>query len=137
MTELPIDADVPRRQAGGAVLFVAGCLLSSVSHADFGRLGSDEPALQNEADYRVIAARCGTPAFEKAFFKQSKAAVAAGMVARNPDSAAIEKAIESRRRNPLQLVSTGADCAEKMSLLKSVQHQRTEAIRAARRQAVR
>ena len=86
-----------------------------MSYADLGRLSSDEPALQNEADYRVIAARCGTPAFEKQFFKQSKAAVAAGLVVRNQDAATIEKAIESRRRNPLQLVSTGADCAEKMS----------------------
>lgn len=135
MTELPNDAGVPRREAAGAVLFVAGCLFSSMSYADLGRLGSDDPALQNEADYRVIAARCGTPAFERAFFKQSKAAVAAGVVVRNPDSAAIEKAIESRRRNPLQLVSTGADCAAKMSFLKAVQHRRTEAIRTARRQA--
>ncbi|MBU2408850.1 MAG: hypothetical protein KKC79_09405, partial [Gammaproteobacteria bacterium] len=32
---------------------------------------------QREADDRVIAARCGTPAFEKQFFRSSQAAVRA------------------------------------------------------------
>jgi hypothetical protein len=103
---------------------------ASMSFADVDRLGSSEPALQSEADCRVIAARCGTPACEKQFFKQSNAAVVAGLVVSSHDASKIEKAIEARRRNPLQLVSTKADCTEKMAALKAVQQQRARTLRA-------
>ncbi|MEZ2299979.1 hypothetical protein [Variovorax sp. RCC_210] len=134
MSDTPTDAADSQRRTRRALLFVAGCLSWSMSYADPGQSSRDEPALQNEADYRVIAARCGTPAFEKQFSKQSRAAVAAGLIVRNQESASIEKAIEARRRNPLLLVSTKADCVEKMSLLKAVQQQRAQAVRTGLRQ---
>lgn len=137
MSDTPTDAADAQRRTRRALLFVAGCLSWSMTYADPGQFSRDEPALQNEADYRVIAARCGTPAFERQFSKQSRAAVAAGLIVRNQDSVALEKAIEARRRNPLQLVNTGADCAEKMSLLKAVQQQRAQAIRTGLRQVQR
>ena len=53
----------------------------------------------------MIAARCGTPAFEKVFYKQSKAAVAAGLVSKNRDAAQVEKNITGLRRSPFVLVA--------------------------------
>jgi hypothetical protein len=117
------------RHTGRALSFVVGYLFSSATYADAARPGGSESALQSEADYRVIAARCGSPMFEKQFFKQSNAAVVAGLVVSNRDAATVEKAVEARRRNPLQLVSTRADCAEKMTTLKAVQQQRAQALR--------
>ena len=121
---------VPR---GALLIFLLAAGLTSLPS----RAGADreaiDAALQREADYRVIAARCGTPAFEKQFFKQSKAAVAGGLVDGLSNAGAAEKQIESRRRNPLQLVATSADCGEKLALLKTVQQQRAKEVRTGRR----
>lgn len=86
---------------------------------------------QQEADYRVIAARCGTPAFEKAFYKQSRAAVAAGLVVKNRDPVQVEKTITSLRRSPVVLVATQADCAAELKRLAEVQKHRGETLRSA------
>jgi len=75
---------------------------------------------QLESDYRVIAARCGTPAFEKAFTKRSKAAVAAGLVVKGRDPVAVEKNITAMRRNPIVLVSASADCPARLAQLDEV-----------------
>lgn len=87
---------------------------------------------QQEADYRVIAARCGTPAFEKAFFKDSRAAVAAGLVAKGRDPLDVEKSIAARRRSPLVLVATPADCPSQLAQLKELQKARKAAMKGMR-----
>ncbi|MEJ8854417.1 hypothetical protein WKW79_07550 [Variovorax robiniae] len=84
---------------------------------------------QQEADYRVIAARCGTPGFERRFFHQSKAAVAAGLVSTNRDTAAVEKTITSLRRSPFVLVAASADCKAQMAQLEALQKQRSSLVR--------
>ena len=84
---------------------------------------------QQEADLRVIAARCGTPAFEKAFYKQSRAAVSAGLVVKNRDPVQVEKNITSLRRSPFVLVATQADCAAELKRLADVQKHRGELLR--------
>jgi len=89
-------------------------------------------AEQQEADYRVIAARCGTPAFEKGFFKDSRAAVAAGLVNKNRMPADVEKSVEALRRSPFVLVATNADCPSQLAQLKELQKTRKEAIRTGR-----
>lgn len=114
------------------VLALAAGLTPRPCRADADRDVVDA-ALQQEADYRVIAARCGTPSFEKQFFKQSKAAVASGLVEGLANAGAAEKQIESRRRNPLQLVATSADCGDRLALVKTVQQQRAKALRTGRR----
>lgn len=119
------------RGALPALLLAAG-LTSQPCRADPAHDAIDA-ALQREADYRVIAARCGTPAFEKQFFKQSKAAVAGGLVEGLQNAGAAEKQIESRRRNPLQLVATSADCSERLAFLKTLQQQRAKEVRTGRR----
>ncbi|MBT2323333.1 hypothetical protein J7E62_13360 [Variovorax paradoxus] len=83
------------------------------------------PNEQQEADYRVIAARCGTPAFEKAFFRHSRAAVAAGLVSKGRDPVDVEKSIAARRRSPLVLVATPADCPSQLAQLKELQKKRS------------
>lgn len=123
---------LPLSRAALLVLLLAAGLTSRPCRAGPDRDAIDA-ALQREADYRVIAARCGTPAFEKQFFKQSKAAVASGLVEGLSNAGAAEKQIESRRRNPLQLVATSADCSEKLALLKTVQQERAKAPRTGRR----
>jgi hypothetical protein len=85
-------------------------------------------AEQQEADYRVIAARCGTPAFEKGFFKESRAAVAAGLVNKNRMPADVEKSVEALRRSPFVLVASNADCPSQLTQLKELQKARKEAI---------
>lgn len=89
-------------------------------------------AEQQEADYRVIAARCGTPAFEKGFFKASRAAVAAGLVNKNRMPADVERSVEALRRSPFVLVATNADCPSQLAQLKELQKTRKEAIRSGR-----
>lgn len=89
-------------------------------------------AEQQEADYRVIAARCGTPAFEKGFFKDSRAAVAAGLVNKNRLPADVEKSVEALRRSPFVLVATNADCPSQLAQLKELQKARKETIRTGR-----
>ena len=133
MNDVPIHDELCPIRAGRVGLLLAVSLAWSLSYADVGRQSVHEAALQAEADYRVIAARCGTPGFEKQFFKQSRATVAAGLVVNDQNLAVVEKRIEARRRNPLRLVSTGADCAEKMAVLKGVQLKRAQSVRAARR----
>ncbi|MEJ8859648.1 hypothetical protein WKW79_34165 [Variovorax robiniae] len=78
-------------------------------------------AVQQEADYRVIAARCGTPAFEKNFSRLSRAAVSAGLVSNTRDAAAVEKSITALRRSPLALVSASSDCPAQLAHLETVQ----------------
>ena len=85
-------------------------------------------AEQQEADYRVIAARCGTPAFEKTFSFQSRAAVAAGLVPGAGDTAAIEKRITALRRSPFVLVAAPADCPPQLKLLAELQKSRHGAL---------
>ncbi|MDM0024814.1 hypothetical protein [Variovorax saccharolyticus] len=84
---------------------------------------------QQEADFRVIAARCGTPGFEKAFYKQSRAAVAAGLVVKNRDPVQVEKTVTSLRRSPVVLVATQADCAAELKRLAEVQKRRGELLK--------
>ena len=84
---------------------------------------------QQEADFRVIAARCGTPAFEKAFYKQSRTAVAAGLVVKNRDPVQVEKTVTSLRRSPVVLVATQADCAAELKRLAEVQKRRGELLK--------
>ena len=89
---------------------------------------SPESSEQLEADYRVIAARCGTPAFEKSFYKQSKAAVAAGLVTRHRDPAQVEKTVTALRRNPVVLIGAQSDCPAQIEHLKEVQKQRAKSL---------
>ncbi|SCK44402.1 hypothetical protein VAR608DRAFT_4309 [Variovorax sp. HW608] len=90
---------------------------------------SAESSEQLEADYRVIAARCGTPAFEKSFYKQSRAAVAAGLVTRHRDPAQVEKSVTALRRNPVVLIGAQSDCPAQIEHLKEVQKERAKALR--------
>jgi hypothetical protein len=115
--------------------FVFVACLSAVS-IGLPRLAAAQPAdevpplssEQLEADYRVVAARCGTPAFEKSFFKQSKAAVAAGLVTKHRDPAQVEKTVTALRRNPVVLIGTQADCPAQLERLKQVQKDRAKAL---------
>jgi hypothetical protein len=84
---------------------------------------------QQEADLRVIAARCGTPGFEKAFYKQSRAAVAAGLVIKNRDPVQVEKTVTSLRRSPIVLVASQADCAAEVARLAEIQKHRSELLK--------
>ena len=97
-----------------------------------GSIGSALSSEQQEADYRVIAARCGTPAYEKAFFKQSKAAVAAGLVSKNRDPAEVEKIITTLRRSPFVLVAAPADCADQLKVLAELRTSRSNLLKSRR-----
>jgi hypothetical protein len=90
------------------------------------------PAEQQEADYRVIAARCGTPAFERAFYNQSRAAVAAGLVNKNRPPADVEKIVTALRRSPFVLVAANADCPAQLEQLADLRKSRGELIRTSR-----
>lgn len=79
---------------------------------------------QEEADNRVIAARCGTPAFEKAFMKQSTALVAAGRVSGKRRPADVERSITAMRRNPVALISASADCPAQLARLSELMKSR-------------
>jgi hypothetical protein len=109
----------PRRT--GAQIFAAGMLLAGLPSP--AQLLTD-PALvaqaQVEADDRVIAARCGSPAFEKLFFRNSQAAVRAGLVSNRTSPARVEQAITALRRNPIVLVTANVDCAAQLQRLKQV-----------------
>ena len=91
---------------------------------------------QLEADYRVIAARCGSPAFEKAFFNSSKAAVAAGLISKTQRPAQQEKAITALRRSPSILVAAHADCPAQLALLKDVQKRRSGSLKGIRKHSL-
>jgi|UPI000489AF6F hypothetical protein len=95
--------------------------------------GAESSGEQQEADYRVIAARCGTPAFERAFYKQSRAAVAAGLVVKHRDPAQVEKAVTALRRNPVVLIGAQADCPDQLTRLKEIQKERARLLGGARR----
>lgn len=90
---------------------------------------SAESSEQLEADYRVIAARCGTPAFEKSFYRQSKAAVAAGLVTRHRDPAQVEKTVTALRRNPVVLIGAQSDCPAQIERLREIQKERAKLLR--------
>jgi hypothetical protein len=83
---------------------------------------------QVEADDRVIAARCGSPAFEKQFFRHSQAAVRAGLVSNRTSPARVEQAITALRRNPIVLVTANVDCAAQLARLKQVIKSRSHSI---------
>ncbi|SEA95591.1 hypothetical protein [Variovorax sp. YR216] len=87
---------------------------------------------QQEADYRVVAARCGTPAYEKAFFNQSKAAVAAGLVSKNRPPAEVEKTIATLRRSPFVLVAAPADCPAQIKQLDELRSTRSALLKSSR-----
>lgn len=124
----PVDRDL-RAMALWLCLMPSLALAQSVSPTPEAAASSPAQARQLEADYRVMAARCGTPAFEKQFTRQSRAAVAAGWIEKTVDPAATEKAIETLRRNPITLVSNRAACDSRMVELKQVMQQRSERLR--------
>ena len=117
----------------GALLSASVLGICVPAQAQTGRqAAAPHAAEQQEADWRVIAARCGTPAFEKAFYKQSRAAVAAGLVNKNRLPADVEKSVEALRRSPFVLVASNADCPSQLAQLKELQKTRQEAIRTGR-----
>jgi len=122
-------------QGGIAVRSAVAALLiaPALSMAQGAGASAAMAAAQQEADWRVIAARCGTPAFERAFFKQSKAAVAAGLVARNRDPVELEKTITSMRRSPALLVVSNADCTEQVKQLAQLQKERAVVLKGGHR----
>jgi hypothetical protein len=96
-----------------------------------------DPALvaeaQVEADHRVIAARCGSPAFEKQFYFNSQAAVRAGLVSKRTSPADVEKMITVLRRSPFVLVTVNADCPAQLDRLKQVMKGRSQVAGAQKR----
>lgn len=115
----------------GTVLFTAGFALGGGAHAQIAAAGVPGEQEQREADYRVVAARCGSPAFEKTFSAQSRNAVAAGLVSQRAEPAVIEKSIGSLRRSSLTLVATSSDCPAKLAQLADLQRSRQAALAAA------
>jgi hypothetical protein len=117
----------------GAFLTASVIGISLPVHAQTTRqLAAPTAAEQQEADLRVIAARCGTPAFEKGFFKSSRAAVAAGLVNKHRMPADVEKSVEALRRSPFVLVASNADCPNQLAQLKELQKTRQAAIHSGR-----
>lgn len=88
--------------------------------------GLDAAALQNEADYRVVAARCGKPAFEKAFFVSSQQFVAASNDRDRQATARQESAIRSMRRNPITLIGSQSDCKAQGAILQRLMVDRSK-----------
>lgn len=86
--------------------------------------GLDAAALQREADYRVVAARCSTPAFEKNFYVQSQDFVAASNGHDRESTARQESAIRSMRRNPIALIGSQTDCKLQGARLKQIMDER-------------
>jgi hypothetical protein len=121
------------RQAIGSILSAAalglGAAYPTMGWAAAGAMPATVTGEQQEADYRVIAARCGTPAFERRFYQQSRAAVAAGLVSTNRDAAAVERSITALRRSPFVLVATSTDCKAQLELLEALQKQRSSLVR--------
>ena len=113
-----------------AAAFAGICLSAGAQAAPAAGLPISSEQL--EADYRVIAARCGSPAFEKAFFNASRAAVAAGLISKTQRPAQLEKAITALRRSPLILVASPADCPAQLALLKDVQKRRSGSLKGTR-----
>lgn len=115
-----------RSTASASALFA--CLAAGAQTAPVMSGVGSSSGEQAEADDRVIAARCGTPAFEKAFYKDSQAAVRAGLVSKTRPPADVEKTITTLRRSPFVLVTAPADCADQMIRLKEVQKARKTAL---------
>lgn len=88
--------------------------------------GLDSAALQNEADHRVVAARCGTPAFERAFFAKSQRFVAASNDHDKQATARQESAIRSMRRNPITLIGSQSDCKSQGAILQRLLAERSK-----------
>ncbi len=70
-----------------------------------------------------------TEAFERRFYHQSRAAVAAGLVSTNRDTAAVEKTITSLRRSPFVLVAASSDCKAQIAQLEALPTQRSSLVR--------
>lgn len=123
----------------GAVLAAAviGIPLPALGQTPADGIASPVSAEQQEADWRVIAARCGTPAFEKAFYKQSRAAVAAGLVVKNRDPVLVEKSVTGLRRNPFVLIAGPADCPAELKQLAELQKSRSALIKGGRKAQAR
>ena len=119
-------------EIGAVVLAWAIAVPMAANAQSAGSIGSALSSEEQEADYRVIAARCGTPAYEKAFFKQSKAAVAAGLVSKNRDPADVEKTITALRRSPFVLVAAPADCADQLKVLAELRTSRSNLLKSRR-----
>lgn len=96
-----------------------------------------QAAAQHEADLRVIAARCGTPAFERAFVKQSRNYVGAGLLVRNREPSEVEKSITNLRRSPMLLVASTSDCPAQLEQLAQLQKERSQLIRPGRKSAAK
>ncbi len=113
-----------------AALPVVGILLLMLLGGHPARADNLPPVTeQEEADNRVIAARCGTPKFEKAFMRQSTALVAAGRLSVKRRPADVEKAITAMRRNPVTLISASADCPAQVERLAQLQKTRSLVIK--------
>ncbi|MDN4592144.1 hypothetical protein DBA29_27055 [Xenophilus aerolatus] len=87
--------------------------------------GLTDTALQYEADYRVVAAWCGTPAFEKKFFTQSQQFVASSNGQDKFATERQESTIRSLRRNPIALIGSQSDCKVQGDELKRVMDERS------------
>lgn len=127
-----IDEVQPTRQREWVVVMltqrvVAAAVLAGASScwAQAKPFGLDAAQLQREADYRVVAARCGTPAFETKFFTQSRNFVATSNGNRQDSTARQERTIESLRRNPITLISAQADCKAQSDELKRLLNERS------------
>lgn len=117
----------------GACLSVA--LVASAMSA--GARTGDETWLQTgteqqEADLRVIAARCGTPAFERSFHRQSTVIVSAGIIAGSRRPADVEKTITALRRSPIVLVAASSDCPAMLAQLALLQRSRAALLKGSR-----
>ncbi len=125
-----------QRSSLGALAFVtlaSLCLAPATQAQDsHSRLSAPLSGEQQEADYRVIAARCGSPAFEKAFFKQSRAFVATGIVSKSRHPVDVEKSVSTLRRSPFVLVAAPSDCPAQMAMLKELQKSRGDVLKKAR-----
>lgn len=99
-------------------------LLSGASMAGERALQEVGGGEQLEADYRVIAARCGSPAFEKTFTAQSRRLVAAGLIAPGRDPVVAEKTVTALRRSPMVLVAVSWNCTAQLVELTRVQKAR-------------
>ena len=98
---------------------------ASVCGAQGRPTGLDDTALQYEADYRVVAARCGTPALEKKFYQQSRQFVATSNGQDKEATARQDRSIERLRRSPIALIGSQADCKARGDELKRVMDERS------------
>lgn len=99
---------------------------ASLCYAQAKPAGLDAAALQNEADYRVVAARCGTPAFERVFFANSQRFVAASNDHDRQATGRQESAIRLMRRNPITLIESQSDCKSQGAILQRLLAERSK-----------